>query len=368
MTIGESKLPAILQNLLSALYVKGGIAVEGNLTIEQKNKKFSIPDWSVDDGGAIITAIFDGKGNTPQVRFIGKKSSDYMDIGENKDADFEIQFNDVPKLTVTKEGNMTLMPKLPWGPGDTSRINFGDEYHYILGGWDEGLVLHDVGLIRATIRNKKTKKDEDKLLINKDGVWMTDKLYIDGGQNGGWCRFEGFYEGPGTVIYAGGAKNVGAPWSPSDARLKKEIKTIASPLEKIKKLSGVTYEWNEAGERVLTQDIDRLVAGPSATEAENEAFRKKAKEKAIKELSQQTYTGLLGQDVKKVAPDLVHEGKDGYLRVEYSKIVALLVEGMKEQEETIAALKQELQMQKEAHEKRMASIEARLAALENGLG
>jgi hypothetical protein len=98
----------------------------------------------------------------------------------------------------------------------------------------------------------------------------------------------------------------------SDKRLKDNIFTIGDPLGKIKALRGVEYDWNN-GSRKGQHDL-----------------------------------GLIAQEVEEVLPMLVREhempfldgAEDGtvYKTVDYEKMVALLVEGMKEQQETIDKL------------------------------
>lgn len=84
----------------------------------------------------------------------------------------------------------------------------------------------------------------------------------------------------------------------SDKRLKKLIKPIKKAVEIVLNLSGVSY------------------------------VRKDTKEKEI---------GFIAQDVQKVLPELVSE-HGNYLGVNYSRIVAVLVEAVKEQQKKIEKL------------------------------
>jgi trimeric autotransporter adhesin len=101
----------------------------------------------------------------------------------------------------------------------------------------------------------------------------------------------------------------------SDERLKDNVTTIQNPLDKIKALRGVEYEWN-AGNRKGKRDL-----------------------------------GLIAQEVEMVIPEIVHDHKlpliDGesgtvYKTVDYEKMVAVLIEGMKEQQTQIESLKSEI--------------------------
>lgn len=90
----------------------------------------------------------------------------------------------------------------------------------------------------------------------------------------------------------------------SDKRLKKNIKNIENPLDKIMKINGVNYEYK------------------------TEEFSKKQLRKGIQ-------TGLIAQEVELIAPDAVADDQQGFKAVDYSRIVPILVEGMKAQQEMI---------------------------------
>ena len=104
----------------------------------------------------------------------------------------------------------------------------------------------------------------------------------------------------------------------SDERLKKNIKTIKNPIEKVKKLRGVEYEWNDK------QDIY---------------------EEGTKD------SGIIAQDVKEVLPQLVKEREDGHLGVRHDRLVGLLIESVKEQQKQIEELKSEIQELKDGSSK-----------------
>ena len=95
----------------------------------------------------------------------------------------------------------------------------------------------------------------------------------------------------------------------SDKRLKDNITTIESPLEKINKLKGVSYEWNDK------QDIYPVG---------------------------QKDSGIIAQDVEAVLPELVQQNPNGYLGVKHDRLVGLLIEAIKEQQKQIDSLKLKL--------------------------
>ena len=99
----------------------------------------------------------------------------------------------------------------------------------------------------------------------------------------------------------------------SDSRLKENIVNIDGALEKVSMLKGVTFDWCE--------DYIKERGG------EDGYFIKKHD------------TGLIAQDVQEVLPEIVRKKKDGYLGVQYDKMVGLLVEAIKELRTEINELK-----------------------------
>jgi Flp pilus assembly protein TadG len=91
-------------------------------------------------------------------------------------------------------------------------------------------------------------------------------------------------------------------YTSSDASLKKNIATITDPLSKIEKLRGVTFNWKNSNE-------------PSV--------------------------GLIAQEVEKVFPELVSDS-GGTKSLQYSALVAPLIEAVKEQQREIKTLEARL--------------------------
>ncbi len=101
----------------------------------------------------------------------------------------------------------------------------------------------------------------------------------------------------------------------SDERLKTDIKRIESPLEKLLSLRGFTYKFNDLAKSLTENYGDEIQVGVSA------------------------------QEVKKVLPEAVKPApiNPDYMTVQYEKLVPLLIEAMKEQQETIENLKSRLE-------------------------
>lgn len=89
----------------------------------------------------------------------------------------------------------------------------------------------------------------------------------------------------------------------SDRILKTNIRVLEGALDKVLQLQGVSFDWKATGE-------------PSI--------------------------GLIAQDVEKVYPEAVSTDAEGIKSIDYSKLVAVLIEAVKEQQAEIDVLEQEV--------------------------
>jgi hypothetical protein len=96
----------------------------------------------------------------------------------------------------------------------------------------------------------------------------------------------------------------------SDIRFKKNIRPIYNALDKVKALKGVYFNWDQ-------------------------------KNFPDKSFGAQDELGFIAQEVEKVVPEIVTKDKtkEEYRSVKYDKLVALLVEAIKEQQKQIDSLK-----------------------------
>ena len=108
--------------------------------------------------------------------------------------------------------------------------------------------------------------------------------------------------------------NVSA-YQTSDRTTKKDIEPLQKPLEKIKRLNGVSFEYKDASE--YGSDI----TNPLSEEG--------------------TQFGLIAQDVEAVFPHLINEDEDGIKRIRTggNELIALVIEAIKEQQKEIEELK-----------------------------
>ena len=107
--------------------------------------------------------------------------------------------------------------------------------------------------------------------------------------------------------------NITAYYS-SDARLKENVRPISNALEDLLKLRGVRFDW--------TDDFIQKNGG------EDGYFIRKQD------------VGIIAQELEAVLPELVVDREDGFKAVKYDRIVALLIEAVKELKAEVDLLKQ----------------------------
>ena len=116
----------------------------------------------------------------------------------------------------------------------------------------------------------------------------------------------------------------------SDKRLKENIVNIESPLQKIKMINGVMFDWKvqEAIDQKRNHHLSDDTVGAEIGLHD---------------------TGIIAQEVRKVLPEVVTERpgpeddpNKGYLAVNYEKLVPLLIEGIKEQQVQIEQMQKRI--------------------------
>jgi hypothetical protein len=161
------------------------------------------------------------------------------------------------------------------------------------------------------------------------GVWVSDDgdlcdlndgylalrasygLRIHSGNRGGGPNINLRYDG---VIIA--SNNIIAYGSPSDRRLKDNVKPLENSLEKVMKMRGVEFDWREGTDEYETTNLRHDI-------------------------------GFIAQEVEDIVPDLVRAGEDGYLAIRDRGIPALLLEAIKELKNELDETKKELKELKE---------------------
>jgi len=117
----------------------------------------------------------------------------------------------------------------------------------------------------------------------------------------------------GTLGEIRAANNITAYYS-SDSRLKENVVNIPDALAKVKSLNGVEFDWTD---KYLEEHG-----------GEDGYFLRKHD------------IGIIAQQLEQVLPEIVADRPDGYKAVKYERIVALLIEAIKELSEEVERLKE----------------------------
>jgi len=114
---------------------------------------------------------------------------------------------------------------------------------------------------------------------------------------------------PTTKLYVNGDITANSIAGTSDIRFKINIRPVKNALNKVKALRGVYFNWNQ------------------------KAFPEK-------EFGEGDELGFIAQEVEQIVPEIVSKDKtkDAYRSIKYDKLVALLVEAIKEQQKQIDSL------------------------------
>ena len=125
----------------------------------------------------------------------------------------------------------------------------------------------------------------------------------------------------------------------SDLRYKKNLATIPNAVDKVIRLRGVSFDWRQEEFPELNFNKGRTL-------------------------------GFIAQEIKEVLPEVVSQDSKGYYSVAYSNVVPVLVEAIKEQQNTIAQLQAQVtelaQTKAELQQSRteLASFKERLQRIE----
>lgn len=138
-------------------------------------------------------------------------------------------------------------------------------------------------------------------------------------------KYAGYFDG---ATYVNGTMTATSYVTASDIRLKENItslgsesKTPTETLDKVLSMNPIRYNY-----------IDRPI------EESDTATVVEKKEKPEKK---QVHYGLSAQELQEIYPDLVYEGQDGYLGVNYTELVPILIRSIQELKQEVDELRGE---------------------------
>jgi hypothetical protein len=206
-----------------------------------------------------------------------------------------------------------------FGTNNTNRMIINADGHVSMMGY---LDLNTNGIFKALS------------VAGKQALWW-DGTYFSWGYDGEYNYFAdkvtiGNAANPGYMLYVQGSAYATGSWSSSDARFKKNITPIENALEKIMKIRGTSFEFRQDEFKDY-----QFANGPQF--------------------------GFIAQELEDVLHEVVNTDSNGYKSVNYSEIIPVLTEAVKEQQKTIVKLGAENDRLKMEN----AQINARLDHLEN---
>ena len=134
------------------------------------------------------------------------------------------------------------------------------------------------------------------LLVDESGL-TNETIYVDSNDGLTFNPSLNYLQSKGEVI----------AYYASDRRLKDNITPISNPLEKLAKINGYEFDWNENQQVYKGHDV-----------------------------------GVIAQEIEEILPELVTTRDNGDKAVKYEKLAAFLISVVKEQQKQIDELKSKL--------------------------
>nr|BDT27769.1 tail fiber domain-containing protein [Bacteriovorax sp. HI3] len=147
-------------------------------------------------------------------------------------------------------------------------------------------MLGHLGGTTANFTGEVTAQTVTSPTVNGTNVVVATSLTSSGGNSSGFNQMSA-----STFV------------TPSDRRLKTDIKEMKDVLTKVKDINIYSFKYKKADE---------------------------------------THFGVVAQDVQKIYPELVVTGDDGFLSVKYTEFIPVLIKGMQEQQAKIKELEAEI--------------------------
>ncbi len=207
---------------------------------------------------------------------------------------------------VTLNNISTLATVTGRGATTSTACSFTNTTSFLIGGsGSANLYLGNIISPSSSDKGARFHSNNNDFYMDFQGDATQNWFLRDYDGTGGTHDRFGFNFINGTFTAAG---DVVAYGSPSDKRLKENIKPIESALDKAMKLQGVTFDWKKSDSILdIKEDI-----------------------------------GFIAQDVQEVLPELVRENENGKLSLRHQGITPILLEAIKELKAEIEELKKQI--------------------------
>ncbi|MBR5841225.1 MAG: tail fiber domain-containing protein [Bacteroidaceae bacterium] len=161
---------------------------------------------------------------------------------------------------------------------------------------------------------------------NGAGVYGSTNSEENGTDTGG--RYAGFFNGD---VHTTGTLTAKEYTTLSDYRVKRNIQSVTannSPLDNLMGMNVVEYNYIDVEAAIAASEVSDTL----------QTTRRALSEEAKKELDEIHY-GLIAQELQTIYPNLVKEGRSGYLTINYIEIIPLLISSIQELKTEIDMLK-----------------------------
>ena len=265
------------------------------------NSTITINGSAISLGGSTTTDVVDD--TTPQ-------------LGGNLD----LNSNDI-----TGTGDIIISGNIDIGDSNELRFGASDDLKIYHSGTDSFIADAGTGglfLLGSQISLKNAANTETGLTFAENGavtVFYDNSLKLATTTNGIHIQNGGLGVGTDAGATDGEIRATGdiTAFYTSDQSLKENVKNIENPLDKINQINGVTFDW--------TDDYIESQGG------NDDYFMRK------------NDVGVIAQEVEKVLPEVIGTRANGTKAVKYDRIVALLIEGIKDLNKQVSDLKTEIE-------------------------
>ena len=311
--VGDVTISATDTNTITRIREDSGSYRTGDITL-QSGTNVTITEPST---GVFNFAATDTNDNTTYSISIPASTTKLRLTGANPTSTDDVEFvgsgittvsrTNENKFTITSTEADTLATVTSRGATTSTACSFTNTTSFLIGGsGTANLYLGNIISPSSSDKGARFHSSNNDFYMDFQGDATQNWFLRDYDGAGGTHDRFGFNFINGTFTATG---DVVAYGSPSDIRLKENIKPIQSALDKISKLQGVTFDWKEKSENIL--DIKEDI-------------------------------GFIAQDVQKVLPELVRKNKDGMLSMRHQGITPILLEAIKELKAEIEELKKQI--------------------------
>lgn len=280
--------------ITGALIVAGGVGVGQNLYVGGSLNVTGSISGSISGNAATVSTIRQSSANTYYLTFVDSNNSGAQ--AESLYTSATIYFS--PSY------GMTLTQSLTVG-GSTNATSTATGAFQTAGGVGVGKDLWVNGQVNIINGTESTTTGTGALIVT-GGIGIGKNIVSRGSM----------FIGTGTIsVGTAGeirASNEITAYFGSDINLKENLQLITDPLDKLSMINGYKFDWK-----------DDYIAARGG----EDGFYVRKKD-----------IGVIAQEIEKILPEIVGTRPDGNKAVRYEKIIALLIEAVKEQQKFITQI------------------------------